>query len=211
MRRAAAFLLVTAGFVLGCFSTVAVLSWVGELGHRDDGTDTVRAPARTVKHARAAESTPVFDRRLVLPLAAIDAKSLQDTFDQGRDGRRHEAIDIASARGTPVAAVDDGTVKKLFVSKQGGLTVYQFDPSETYCYYYAHLDRYADGMKDGKTVRRGQTIGYVGTTGNAPASYPHLHFAIFQLGAEKRWWQGTPINPYPILMKIIRMGYLTTG
>jgi murein DD-endopeptidase MepM/ murein hydrolase activator NlpD len=210
MRRAAAILLLTAGYVLGCFSTVAVLSWVGELGHRDD-PETVPVSDRAVKQARAAESAPAFDRRLVLPLAGIDPKSLRDTFDEGRAGHRHEAIDIASPRGTPIAAVDDGSVQKLFVSKQGGLTVYQFDSRETYCYYYAHLDQYAEGLKEGKKLRRGQTIGYVGSSGNASASYPHLHFAIFQLGGEKRWWQGTPVNPYPILMKIIRAGYITTG
>jgi len=90
------------------------------------------------------------------------------------------------------------------LSKPGGITIYQFDPTEQYCYYYAHLDRYADGIRENMSVMRGDLIGYVGTTGNAPSSSPHLHFAIFKLGPEKRWWEGTPINPYPLLMRVVR-------
>ena len=101
--------------------------------------------------------------------------------------------------GTPVVAVEDGTVARLFTSKAGGLTVYQFDPSGTVAYYYAHLDRYAPGLDDGDVIRRGQVIGYVGSTGNANKDAPHLHFAIFRLGPERRWWEGEPIDPYPVL------------
>jgi hypothetical protein len=104
--------------------------------------------------------------------------------------RRHEALDILAPRETPVLAVEDGVVAKLFLSKPGGITVYQFDPSRTYAYYYAHLERYAAGLKDGDSVQRGQVIGYVGTTGNAPPDTPHLHFAIFKLTDPKRWWDG---------------------
>ena len=102
-------------------------------------------------------------------------------------------------RNAPVLAVEDGRVAKLFLSDAGGMTIYQFDPTEMYAYYYAHLARYADGLKDGDRVQRGQVIGYVGTSGNAPPDAPHLHFAIFKLTDEKRWWQGTAIDPYPIL------------
>ena len=102
-------------------------------------------------------------------------------------------------RNTPVVAVEDGTVAKLFDSKAGGLTIYQFDPGQQYSYYYAHLDRYADGLKEGDRVRRGQVLGYVGTSGNAPKNTPHLHFAVYRLTAEKHWWEGTPIDPYDIL------------
>lgn len=100
--------------------------------------------------------------------------------------------------------MDDGLIRKLFLSKQGGLTVYQFDTEEIYCYYYGHLDHYAPGLREGMPVHRGDTIGYVGTTGNASANTPHLHLAIFRLGPEKRWWEGSPINPYPLLMEILR-------
>jgi len=111
----------------------------------------------------------------------------------------HEALDIAAPRGTPVRAVDDGRIAKLFRSVPGGITVYQFDPSARFAYYYAHLDRYADDLREGATVRAGDVIGYVGTTGNAPPDAPHLHFAIFRLGPERQWWRGTAINPYPVL------------
>lgn len=138
-------------------------------------------------------------RDLKLPVEGIDDDDLIDSFRDGRNGRSHQAIDIMAARGTPVLSVEDGRVAKLFDSKQGGLTVYVFDPSGTYCYYYAHLDRYAEGLKEGQTVKRGQVIGSVGSTGNAAENAPHLHFAIFRLGSERQWWKGTPINPYPVL------------
>ena len=137
---------------------------------------------------------------LLLPVAGIHASQLTDTFNQARGSeRKHEALDIMAARGTPVLAAVDGKVAKLFTSKQGGLTIYQFNPAATYAYYYAHLDRYAPGLVEGMQLRRGDLVGYVGSTGNANPDAPHLHFAIFQLGPEKRWWQGTPINPYPLL------------
>jgi murein DD-endopeptidase MepM/ murein hydrolase activator NlpD len=137
---------------------------------------------------------------LLIPVAGVKPGALSDTFNDARsNGRVHDAIDIMAARGTPVIAADDGKVAKLFDSKQGGLTVYQFDPGETYAYYYAHLDSYAAGVVEGKQLRRGDLIGYVGSTGNASPDAPHLHFAIFVLGPEKKWWQGTAINPYPIL------------
>lgn len=139
-------------------------------------------------------------RNLLLPVSGIRPAELHDTFTESRgSGRVHEAIDILAPRNTPVLAVEDGRVAKLFTSAQGGLTVYQFDPGETYAYYYAHLERYADGLKEGDAVRRGQVLGYVGTSGNAPKDTPHLHFAIFRLGPEKRWWEGAALNPYPFL------------
>jgi murein DD-endopeptidase MepM/ murein hydrolase activator NlpD len=135
-------------------------------------------------------------RALILPLQGFDLRALRDTFAEGRDGRRHEAIDLLAPRGTPVVAVDDGPVAKLFTSERGGLTVYQFDRNGEYCYYYAHLDRYAEGLAQGAMLRKGDRLGYVGTSGNAPKDTPHLHFTIFRLGPEKRWWEGTPINAY---------------
>jgi peptidoglycan LD-endopeptidase LytH len=100
-----------------------------------------------------------------------------------------------------VLAAADGFVAKLFTSVRGGFTVYQFDPTQTYCYYYAHLDRYAPGLREGMTLHRREVLGYVGTSGNAPPQTPHLHFAIFKLGAEKRWWEGTAINPFAVWVK----------
>ena len=138
-------------------------------------------------------------RTLTLPVQGVSTSQLGDTYSQARAaGTPHEAIDIMAARGTPVLAVEDGPVAKLFSSKPGGITLYQFDPTGQYAYYYAHLDRYADGVVEGATLRKGQVIGYVGSTGNASPEAPHLHFAIFKLGPERQWWRGTPLNPYRV-------------
>ncbi|MEP6825369.1 MAG: M23 family metallopeptidase [Ramlibacter sp.] len=140
-------------------------------------------------------------RSLLIPVEGVAAQALQDTYVQGRGERIHEAIDIMAAHGTRVVAVDDGRLVKLFNSVPGGLTAYQFDPQGNLAYYYAHLDRYAEGLKEGMTLRRGDLIGYVGSTGNAAAGAPHLHFAVFRLGPERQWWKGQPLNPYAALRK----------
>ena len=141
-------------------------------------------------------------RHLLIPVKGVSASALQDTFDDARAlGRRHDAIDIMAPRGTEVRAVDDGTIAKLFTSKAGGLTIYQFDPAQTFSYYYAHLDRYAAGLAEQQPVSRGQLLGYVGSTGNASENAPHLHFAIARLGTDHAWWKGDAINPYPLLAK----------
>ena len=138
---------------------------------------------------------------LVMPVEGARATDFHDSFAETRGGtHRHEAIDITAPRGTPVVAAVDGSIEKLFTSNQGGLTIYEFDRDRHYCYYYANLDRYAKGVKEGQLVHRGDRVGYVGSTGEASAEAPHLHFTIFQLGPQKRWWLGTPINPYPFLL-----------
>ena len=158
------------------------------------------APVSATPTIGADRPAELRQRHLTLPVQGLESGDLRDTFDEMRGGaRRHEALDILAPRNTPVLAVEDGRVAKLFLSDAGGMTIYQFDPTEMYAYYYAHLERYADGLKDGDRVERGEVIGYVGTTGNAPPGTPHLHFAIFKLTDEKRWWQGTAIDPYPIL------------
>ena len=135
-------------------------------------------------------------RTLLYPVEGFPPNTLRDSFAEGRAGHLHEAVDILAPRGTRVLAVDDGRVVKLFNSVRGGLTVYQFDSEQTYCYYYAHLDGYVPWLEEGALVRKGAVLGYVGTTGNAPKDTPHLHFSIFKLGPERRWWEGTPINPF---------------
>ena len=143
-------------------------------------------------------------RHLLIPVVGITRANLHDTFDERRGATRHEAIDIVAPRGTSVVAAGDGRVVKLFKSVPGGLTVYQFDPDEKFAYYYAHLDLYAEGLVEGMMLKRGDPLGYVGSTGNASPAAPHLHFAIFRLGPDRRWWKGTPINPYPFLNDAMR-------
>lgn len=136
-------------------------------------------------------------RSLTIPVRGLKADDLVSSFRDARgSSRHHEAIDILAPRGTDVVAVEDGKVAKLFTSNAGGLTVYQMDPSETFIYYYAHLDSYAPGLTEGMMLRKGDAIGAVGTTGNAPKNTPHLHFAIAKLDPDKRWWGGTALDPY---------------
>ena len=138
---------------------------------------------------------------LTIPVAGVRAARLADTFAQARGlGRPHDAIDIMAPRGTPVVAAAGGTVEKLFFSRGGGgITVYVRSPDRRWIYYYAHLDGYAAGLREGQEVRRGDPIGRVGSTGNASPSAPHLHFAIHYMGPNESWWQGRAINPYPLL------------
>jgi len=138
------------------------------------------------------------------PIHGLSLTDLRDTFAEVHNGHPHEAIDIPEPKGTPVLAVVSGTVRKLFLSKPGGNTIYQFDGMGVYCYYYAHLDRYAKGLHEGMRVQRGEVIAFVGSTGNADPRTPHLHFAIFELGPEKVWWKGKAVNPYPGLAAAVR-------
>jgi murein DD-endopeptidase MepM/ murein hydrolase activator NlpD len=154
------------------------------------------APQSASAPAPVATIGDVSHGRIRMPIDGEDIESFKGGFAERRSDRPHEAIDMLAPRNTPVHAVENGTIAKLFTSKAGGLTVYQFDPSARLCYYYAHLDRYADGLQDGQAVSQGDVIGYVGTTGNAPPNTPHLHFAVFEMNADKHWWQGRPVDPY---------------
>ena len=154
-------------------------------------------PTPVVTHADLAELRA---RALVFPVPEVSPAIVHDTFADRRGKGPHEALDIAAPHGAPVVAVDDGTVTKLFHSVPGGLTIYLFDGERRFAYYYAHLDRYAPGLAEGQCVQRGDVIGYVGSTGNAAADAPHLHFAIFKLEAKPRWWHGTALDPYPLLV-----------
>ena len=207
--------------LLLAFVLIAWLAWIGA-GRTNIAADNVIAPSpqRSVKVAAASTSpaapaltalgattvTPsagqgTAPRPLIIPVSGFNPASLRDMFDEVRGNRRHEAIDLLAPRGTPVIAADDGMVKKLFTSVPGGLTIYEFDPDENYCYYYAHLDAYAAGLHEGQPLHRGDVIGYVGTTGNAPKETPHLHFAVIRLDPDRRWWKGTYVNPYPLLVR----------
>lgn len=159
-----------------------------------------QAPA-AVANSEESQSDAVAELRrhtLRLPIEGAKVSSMEGGFAEPRQGepRGHEAVDILAPRNNPVRAVEDGKIAKLFLSKAGGNTIYQFDPSERFAYYYAHLDHYAEGLHEGQLVAKGEVIGYVGTSGNAPPNTPHLHFAIMKLGDDKRWWKGTAIDPF---------------
>lgn len=206
--------------VLGLVMGVAAGWWLQRDGEPSDGAAArpaavVPPPAAAngvgavpVEQAATAIAAPTpttagdAPSGLLLPVQGIAPSQLQDTFTDARsEGRVHDAIDIMAATGTPVLAVADGHVEKLFDSKRGGLTLYQFEPSGRWCYYYAHLQRYADGLAEKQTIKRGDVIGYVGSTGNANPEAPHLHFEVHALGPEKQWWKGESLNPYPLLKK----------
>ena len=138
--------------------------------------------------------------KLIIPVQGVKPDQLHDTFMDARtEGRVHDAIDIPAPAGTPVLAAADGEVARLFQSERGGMTIYQFSMDRKLIYYYAHLQRYADGIAPGQVLRQGQVIAYVGDTGNAGAGNYHLHFSISVIPNPTRYWEGTNINPYPLL------------
>lgn len=165
------------------------------------GVDRARgAPRKAV--ARGGEPLLVAPSGLAIPVIGIEAKALTDTYTQSRAGgaRVHNAIDIMAPRGTPVVAASDGTVEKLYYSNGGGgITAYVRSTDGRWMHYYAHLDAYAPSLREGARIRRGDPIGLVGSTGNASPDGPHLHYAIYRMNPGERWWQGTPVNPYPLL------------
>jgi|GEM_PF-1731922 len=159
----------------------------------DAGQDTLLvATARELTELSAA---------LGIPVQGVVRSDLRDSYTESRGDRSHEAIDILVARGTPVLSAADGRVLRLFDSKPGGLMVYATDASERFILLYGHLDGYAPGIIDGMTIRRGQVIGYVGTTGNAPKDTPHLHFGILRGRPDVSWSQGVAVNPFPLLVR----------
>jgi murein DD-endopeptidase MepM/ murein hydrolase activator NlpD len=208
--RRLALLLVGLAYCVGVTWLAVRIAWYSQA--RQATIDVRREPDTPIATSGSAPSSPAVlsvppgisvgtvielrGRNLLLPVVNVEPADLHQSFEEDRRGHKHEAVDILAPRGTPVLAVEDGRIARLFYSQAGGHTVYHFDPTERYSYYYAHLERYAEGLDEGQSVRRGQVIGYVGTSGNAPENTPHLHFAIFALGSEKRWWEGTAIDPF---------------
>jgi murein DD-endopeptidase MepM/ murein hydrolase activator NlpD len=139
---------------------------------------------------------------LIVPVAGVRPDQLHDTFSESRsEGRSHDALDIPAPRGTPVVAAAEGPIVKLFQSERGGTTIYQLSPDGKFVYYYAHLDRYAEGLVENHYAKQGETIAYVGDTGNAGPGNYHLHFSIAEISNPKDFWHGKNINPYPLLRK----------
>lgn len=178
---------------------------------QSEGTPSPATPSPISSSTPTTEPTPtpnlpippigfIGTLKLIVPVAGVKPVQLQDTFGDSRsEGRAHDAIDIPAAAGTPVLAAADGQIVKLFQSERGGTTIYQLSTNKKLIFYYAHLQSYADGLYEGKMVRQGEVIAYVGDTGNAGPGNYHLHFSIMVVSDPKRYWEGVNINPYPLL------------
>lgn len=162
------------------------------------------APGAAVPRGNATSVDAVdylLTRGMQIPVAGVSVSQLRDSFDDGRDGGRvHRALDIMAPRGTPVIAADSGRILRLGFNTLGGNCLYATDPLGRIVYYYAHLDAFQPGLAQGGTLARGDTIGFVGTTGNAPRDTPHLHFQVMRMAPDGRFWDGEPINPYPLFL-----------
>lgn len=184
------------------FALAAMLAIGFALGRIDrDAPVSPEAQAQLIGEGRSEPAPPmrILRSRLIIPVEGVVRSDLYDTWGEARsEARTHEGIDILAPQGTRVLAVADGRLVKFFDSVRGGVTIYQFDRSERFVYYYAHLSARAAGLREGDMVRQGQLIGYVGMTGNAPV--PHLHFEVQRLTPAKRWWEATAMNPYPLLL-----------
>jgi murein DD-endopeptidase MepM/ murein hydrolase activator NlpD len=132
----------------------------------------------------------------MVPVEGIEPSRVPDTFNAPRAGGRiHAATDILAPRGTPVLAAIQGEVLRIRQNPAGGIVAYLVDDARRYVYYYAHLDQYSDQLTEGLRVPQGFVIGYVGTSGNAPADTPHLHFQAMRLKErQKDWWNGVPVD-----------------
>jgi murein DD-endopeptidase MepM/ murein hydrolase activator NlpD len=167
------------------------LFWIGYYG-RGDASPPMPASVQ-----------PASGGALAIPVHGVTASRLTDTFSQARaaGARVHDAIDIPAPEGTPVIAAGSGTLEKLFVSKDGGNTIYIRSDDGGWVHYYAHLRDYAPGLTEGQHVGRGAEIATVGSTGNADPTAPHLHFAVHRMAPGEPWHRGTPVNPYPLLTR----------
>jgi peptidoglycan LD-endopeptidase LytH len=197
---------------VGALSFTAVMSASCVYAARPVYRPNARPPIQQTGAARiAAERREPDDlkylrsRGLIIPVVGIEPEQLRDDFNAKRGGgRRHNAIDILAPYGTPIIAADDGYILRLSKNKAGGIVLYATDPEQRFAYYYAHLAGYHEGLSAGKPIAKGDTLGYVGTSGNAPENTPHLHFQIMRIRGGGRYWNGEPLNPYPILRQAVR-------
>jgi peptidoglycan LD-endopeptidase LytH len=225
-RRRVRILLVSIAIVAAVAALVVMLSAISNRRNPNiltlqKGTSATPVPSQTQTKSTESQPTPALiaspENRmtpfvstvspgspagLIIPVLGVRPEQLRDTFAEARsEGRVHDAIDIAAARGTPVIAVADGPIVKLFQSERGGITIYQLSTDGKFVYYYAHLERYADGLAEGHFAKQGETIAYVGDTGNASPGNYHLHFSVAEISDPKNFWHGININPYPLLRK----------
>lgn len=177
-----------------------------------EGTSNPSTPAGATTSATdapapvaSASDELLLTRHIVLPVAGADMSKVEDSFSEPRDGGRvHRAIDILAPRGTPILSADDGKILRMTTNSLGGISMYTVDSENRLVYYYAHMDHYNDAMSPGRTIAKGDTLGYVGTTGNAPKDTPHLHFQVMRWPADGKYWNGDPIDPYEALGGIAR-------
>jgi murein DD-endopeptidase MepM/ murein hydrolase activator NlpD len=183
-------------------STLTSLFWFAAFnrGHVETAAEA-SAPAAPVAPQTKAPDLVLGPSGLAIPVLGVKAEQLLDTFTQARSGGRvHDAIDIMAPHGTPVIAAAPGTLEKLYFSKGGGgITAYVRSPDGKWLFYYAHLQDYAPGLHEGQQIKQGDPIGRVGSTGNANPAGPHLHFAVYRMAPGQKWYDGTPVNPYPLL------------
>jgi peptidoglycan LD-endopeptidase LytH len=165
-------------------------------------------PIAAYDESAAADMEYLEERHLLVPVAGADMSKVDDSFYADRDGgeRTHHALDILAPRGTPILSADDGKILRMSNSSLGGICMYTVDPAGRIVYYYAHMDHYNDAMTPGRTIAKGDTLGYVGTTGNAPKDTPHLHFQIMRWAPDGKYWNGEPIDPFELLGGVPRRG-----
>ena len=157
-----------------------------------DVTDTTLAPPTTVAAGGPVTGDPP-SGAMACPVDGFH--SFTDTWGAPRSGgRTHEGVDMLADRGTPVVAVEDGTIHRMSNTRRGGIAVWLGGIGGDR-YYYAHLDAWAPGLAVGQMVSRGETLGTVGTTGNAPAHIPHLHW---EFHPDRRG----PVNPTPLAREL---------
>jgi peptidoglycan LD-endopeptidase LytH len=200
MRRVLSLILLTAACAR------PVLYYPSPAGRAPDPVVTAATPAMATA-AVMPEASSMTDadylraRAILIPVAGADMTRVDDSFNEGRDGgdRVHRAIDILAPRGTPILSADDGKVLRMSTSTLGGISMYTVDANARMVYYYAHMERYSDSMSPGRSILRGDTLGFVGTTGNAPKNTPHLHFQVMRWPSDGKYWNGEPINPFEAL------------
>lgn len=210
LRRRIRTLVVSGAIIAAVITLIALLTVLSNrrrstvITVQEHPTSAAEAKSTAVSGRNSPIPTPASTPagKLLIPVAGIKPEQLRDTFAETRsEGRVHDAIDIPAPKGTPVIAAADGTIVKLYMSEFGGITIYQVSPDGKFVYYYAHLDRYADGLAEGHFAKQGETIAYVGDTGNAGAGNYHLHFSVAEISSPKDFWHGVNINPYPLLTK----------
>ena len=211
--RTASILLAVSACATACARPVLYYPTPESAGGRSEPRPASPAPAASPSDATAPIVPPptpgsvsadveyLRDRHLLVPVAGADMSKVEDTFYEDRDGgeRTHHALDILAPRGTPILSADDGRILRMSNSTLGGICMYAVDTNGRIVYYYAHMDHYNDAMSPGRTIVKGDTLGYVGTTGNAPKDTPHLHFQVMRWPADGKYWNGEPIDPFTLL------------